>query len=198
MSSDSKFYDSLVSHLNTLHDSDYFEDDDEYISIIDPTKINDIHNDTKLKPYATNQFKKFLSGFMKEKYKKTPKMTNKYLEKVYRKMYQMHINNSPNYRKYEKIMFHPDITITDYDFMLNKLKSWDNRALLLEFTFFSGLLVAYYKTKVGDVLRKNPWYAAITFGILPIVSLQSMLSLNKVLFDWKIKNMGLSKKYDVE
>jgi len=198
MASDSKFYESLTSHLNTLNDPEYFQDEDEVFFQNDPTAITDIHNDTKLKLYQAEPYKKFLKDFMLKKHNKVPKLTNKYCEKVYRKMYEYHINNVKRYRIYEKIMYHPDVTISDYDFLISKLKSWETRIFYVEVAFFGGLLYGYYKTPLGNSMRRHPLITATVFGLFPIVSVYGLIGMNRVLFDRKVTQMGLKDKYHIK
>ena len=112
-------------------------------------------------------------------------------------MYDIHIKTDRSYYLFEKIMFHPDCTKTDYNFISVKIYQRLKIIAGTEVCVLGGLMYVYYKTKLGEYMRRNILAGGLIFALTPFMTLQMMMLGSKYQVDWKLDSMGLKSKYQI-
>jgi len=191
---------NLSLHLSNLEESDYQDEDDASMAAMAQEDIlfSNPNDEPKMKLYRSEEFKKFLRGYLLHKHKITrEKITNKYSEKVYRSMFEKNISASKSINLYEKIMYHPDVTEFDYKYIRAKQENFPKYVLYNQIGCFVLMSLIFYRTPLGPFVRENAHVGAIMLGALPIGVLLGTQKLNNYLLNTRMKTMGLASKYNV-
>jgi hypothetical protein len=195
MKADSEFFLQIAEHLNKLDDEEHFEER-ENSNLFDPTEIIPSKDEPKVKLYENEDFKAFLKNYIAKKYnKKKEKITNKYSEQLYRKMYKAYVVPNYNMNLYSKIMYNPDVSITDYNYIGDKISKFPKLIIYNQIGLFSVLGYCYFKTSFGMFVKSNPLSGAIVLGLSPMTLLLGTQKLNDFLLNKKMRDLGLDEKY---
>ena len=199
---DSEFYLQLVNHLYSLNDSD-FEEDPFNIDAIVPTfsvipEVT-IANETKKKLYSSSEFKRFLREFIERRFKvKKDRITDAYSEKIYRKIYDRDLVKNASYNTFTKIMYHPDVTKSDYELIRDKRARFPKYVLYNEVGCFTLMIMAYYGTSLRKKVKANPILGGAMLGAAPIIVLFTTQKMSSVLLDMRVRQMNLHTKYGIK
>jgi hypothetical protein len=195
---DQDFYLQMTNHLNSLEESDYDEDDSGLV-IGETNQLTEISEENKAKLFTTPEFKNFLQSYLKKKYnKEKQKITNKYSERIYRNMYAKNVLTNRDINLFTKVMYHPDVTKTDYEYIREKLAGFPKVIFYNEAALFLVMGYCYFKTSFGGFVRKNPIAGAAILGLSPMTVLLGTQKLNAYLLNYKLRSMGLLEKYNLK
>ncbi len=195
---DQDFYLQLTNHLNALEESDYEEKDEGFI-VGEPNQILQIKDENKVKLYQAADFKNFLKSYLKKKYnKEKEKITNKYSERIYRNMYIKNVLTNHNINLFTKVMYHPDVTKTDYEYIRERIAGFPKIILYNQIALFLIMGYSYYKTSFGNLVRKNPIAGAAIMGLSPMALLLGTQKLNAVMLNKRMRKMGFLEKYNLK
>ena len=199
---DSEFYLQLVNSLNTLPAHE-FEENDHSFEVTKPTfsAVPDsvIATETKKKLYASQEFKKFLNEYLERKFKvKKENMSNEYSERIYRRMYDKGLRDNSDSNLFTRVMYNPDVTKSDYKFLKDKRREFPKYVFYNEIGCFVLIGAIYYKTPIGDMIKKNMLLGGTLIGLAPLVTLFGTQKLNSVLLNRKVRELDLHKKYGVK
>jgi len=198
---DSEFYLQLVNSLNKLPDHDFEENSQQ--TTISPSfsaiSENIISNEPKKKLYNSKEFKKFLSDYIEKKFKqKRENISNEFSERVYREMYEKGLKESPDANIFTKVMYNPDITKSDYEYLREKRAKFPKYIIYNEVGCFILIMAIYYKTPIRNWIKKNMLWGGIGIGLAPLVTLFATQKLNAVLLNRRVRKLNLHTKYGIK
>jgi len=190
---------SLSSHLSDLDVSDYADEDDLASPIPENLLTSEIsETDPKMMLYKDEAFKKFLKDYLLKKHNiKKEKISNKYCEKVYKSMYYKNVMPKKSVNLYEKVLYHPDVTETDYQYIQTKMNDFGKYILYNQVGCFALVTLLFNKTSFGHYARTNTAVGAIILGTVPLAVLFGTQKLNTFLLNRRLKLMGMQKKYGI-
>jgi len=190
----------LSFHLNDLEESDYLDEDaSTSLTALDNLLTGEIaEGEPKMTLYKNEEFKKFLREYLLKKHNiKKEKMSNKYCEKVYRSMYSKNVMPKKSVNLYEKILYHPDVTETDYRYVQNKMSNFGKYVLYNQIGCFALITFLFYKTPFGEFARANTAIGALILGGMPLGVLLGTQKLNTFLLNRRLRLIGMEKKYNI-
>ena len=127
---DPKVMQKVVSSINDIEDPDDLENEEYEItpeSLLNPT----INEQEKVKPYRKKKFHTFLKDYLKKTYNKDKdKLSHRFCEKVYRELYMENVQKSHTVSPFTKVMYHPDVTVADYNFINDKVSKFKRNLII--------------------------------------------------------------------
>ena len=98
---DNKNFLAYVEQMENLDNSSTPEK--KSLQFEDEEKFSSLPPDEKQSPWKDMHYKRSLAQYIKSKYKKTVKITNKFAERTYRDMYQQRIKENYSCSRYMKV-----------------------------------------------------------------------------------------------
>lgn len=197
---DSEFYLQTVSNLNTLPATDFEDEYEHKVAVPSFSMIPErvISPETQQKLYTSFEFKKFLKEYVEGKFNiKKDNIADEYSEKIYRRMYDKGLARFNN-NLFTKVMYHPDVTKTDYEFIRDSRAKFPKHVIYNELACFMIMMMVYYKSPLGKKMKQNMKFGLIVLGSAPLVVLFGTQKLNTTLLNRKIKKMNLHSKYNIK
>lgn len=153
--------------------------------------------DSPQQPWKDIHFKRHLSQFIKAKYKRRVKISDKFAEKVYRDMYRKRIQENYRVSRYMKVFFHPDITRADYNFLQNCQRKQYQYIIFSQILMFSGISYSYFKGNLKKIVQKNI-KAGIGICMAPLLTIFAISAGYPLVLQRKAAKAGLFNKYGLE
>ena len=195
---DSDLMIKIAAYLNEIGNPAHIENSG-YDVTPETAPVKSIKEEEKLKLYNLKKFEDFLKDYLLQRFnKKEEKLSRNFCEKVYRGTYAKYYEHSPFATSYMRVMYHPDVTIADYDLIAQRIARFNKNLLWCEAAIFVGLGFTYYKTPFGKRLRKDPMSTMLIFGTAPIVGYVIQNYGNQWLLDKKVRNLELLEKYQIK
>eukprot|EP01017_Pseudomicrothorax_dubius_P032934 TRINITY_DN4360_c0_g1_i5.p1 TRINITY_DN4360_c0_g1~~TRINITY_DN4360_c0_g1_i5.p1 ORF type:complete len:194 (+),score=31.55 TRINITY_DN4360_c0_g1_i5:138-719(+) len=190
----------LPSYLGQLQLDE--EDDEElqmnYVILPEGQEEVKINEEDKLKPYLGRGFKDILKENLIKKNGNADKLTDRYAERMYRKLYNNRVRNNQRSDTALRFLSHPDITRPDYDFLTSTIKSLNHNYAIGIAVVFPILLLTHFRTPLGRKMRDNTLMSMVFYGLSPLATLSGTYYLNRVLLKQKITKAKLDRKYKVQ
>jgi hypothetical protein len=185
---------------NLMLDQDLEKEKFGMISPDSPKYIPTSAIDNRMKRWESKDFQVYLHNYLKQQYKKTDvKITKKFSEKVYRKMYDANIYKNPKQATYMKVMWHPEVTRADYDYISTILGKEGRYLLYNQISVMGSLMFVYYKTNVGSKYFRNKMASTMAlFGVVPLASAAATHFYFMHYVTQRIKSLGLIDKYQIK
>ncbi|CAD8175886.1 unnamed protein product [Paramecium octaurelia] len=181
--------DSKISLNEIMEQEAHYEiDEDDKLYYKDVLKFEA----QKAKLWTKPDFQSHLLVYTKLKYNKelTTEKLSSY--RVYKRLYNDKIKNSKDLTIYEKVLFHPDLTQLDYEYIQEENRKVVKNAGIIEITAIGGLGYCYFKTNLRN---KKGFYAV--FMLAPAFVLFGGYTFEKYRFLRKLYNVELDKKYNI-
>ena len=87
---------------------------------------------------------------------------------LYKKMYEENIKANSKYYLHEKILYHPDVTHTDTNFINDNLRSFTYKILMTQVILGGSILLFLTKFNMGKEFKKNLAVSVPVIGLLPL------------------------------
>ena len=75
------------------------------------------------------------------------KITNKFARLFYTKQYLMNVNNNTYFSTAEKVLLHPNLTVSDEQYLVDSFSRKEGQGYIVQLTAMAGMMVTYYKNK---------------------------------------------------
>ncbi|CAD8073080.1 unnamed protein product [Paramecium sonneborni] len=184
-----KHQDDKISLTDIIEqEANYEIDEDDKLYYKDVLKFEA----QKAKLWTKPDFQSHLLVYTKLKYNKelTTEKLSSY--RVYKKLYNDNIKNSKDLSIYEKVLFHPDLTQIDYEYIQEENRKVVRNAGIIEISAIGGLGFCYFKTNLKN---KKGFYGV--FMLAPAFVLYGAYTFEKYRFQRKLYNVELDKKYNI-
>ncbi|CAD8133418.1 unnamed protein product [Paramecium pentaurelia] len=181
--------DTKISLNEIMEEEAHYEiDEDDKLYYQDVLKFEA----QKAKLWTKPDFQSHLLVYTKLKYNKelTTEKLSSY--RVYKRLYNDKIKNSKDLTIYEKVLFHPDLTQLDYEYIQEENRKVVKNAGIIEITAIGGLGYCYFKTNLRN---KKGFYGV--FMLAPAFVLFGGYTFEKYRFLRKLYNVELDKKYNI-
>ncbi|CAD8069724.1 unnamed protein product [Paramecium primaurelia] len=181
--------DTKISLNEIMEEEAHYEiDEDDKLYYQDVLKFEA----QKAKLWTKPDFQSHLLVYTKLKYNKelTTEKLSSY--RVYKRLYNDKIKNSKDLTIYEKVLFHPDLTQLDYEYIQVENRKVVRNAGIIEITAIGGLGYCYFKTNLRN---KKGFYGV--FMLAPAFVLFGGYTFEKYRFLRKLYNVELDKKYNI-